>query len=235
MTCPPSPKRAREPPERERERGRSSETPAKRPRTAPTPTPPHNTRERLNNVGKSDVPTPALLYHLALSAHAAAHRHYTQAFVPRHVVPSDAPLPLDHGPYVADSHALSTALGLLIAALDMLAAALHTPALSDVEHAAFGAEFAHIGIKVLETVASVQRLRSESVIAIDEKRLHADVDDTIKTSVSCVQKCGTDMQLVIAQRSPHTRRFKYALELASARFAFMNVSSSRQKVADDTG
>lgn len=95
-------------------------------------------------------------------------------------------MPLESGPYVADAHALSTALGLLVAALDMLQAALRTPALSDVEHAAFGAEFAHIGIKVLETVTSVQRLRSsESAITIDEKRLHADVDDTIKTSVSC--------------------------------------------------
>lgn len=173
MTTPPSPKRSRDEPESARQ------TPVKRPKTAPTPPQDADSRN-----GKDEIPTPALLYHLALSAHAAAHRHYTQAFVPPHVQLSDAPLPLESGPYVSDPHALSTALGLLVAALDMLQAALHTPALSDVEHAAFGAEFAHIGIKVLETVASVQRLRSESVLAIDEKRLLADVDDTIKTSVS---------------------------------------------------
>lgn len=215
MTSPPSPPS----PKRRRERTGTSETPVKRPKTAPTPPQDSDSRGP-----KSEIPTPALLYHLALSAHAAAHRHYTQAFVPPHVLPSDAPLPLEHGPYVADRHALSTALGLLTAALDMLSAALHTPALSDVERAAFGAEFAHIGIKVLETVASVQRLRTESVMTIDEKRLHADVDDTIKTSVSCPIPSTTDAQLLVAQRSPHTRRFKYALELASARFAFMNVS-----------
>ncbi|EJT47050.1 hypothetical protein A1Q1_04293 [Trichosporon asahii var. asahii CBS 2479] len=202
MTTPPSPKRSREEPKSARQ------TPVKRPKTAPTPPQDADSRN-----GKDEIPTPALLYHLALSAHAAAHRHYTQAFVPPHVQLSDAPLPLESGPYVSDPHALSTALGLLVAALDMLQAALHTPALSDVEHAAFGAEFAHIGIKVLETVTSAQRLRSESVLAIDEKRLLADVDDTIKTS-----------------RSPHTRRFKYALELASARFAFMNIKVGRRVI-----
>lgn len=177
MTTPPSPKRPRE-------RDRGSETPAKRSKTAPTPPQDADSPNAPHRSGKNEIPTPALLYHLALNAHAAAHRHYSQAFVPPHVQPSDAPMPLESGPYVADPHALSTALGLLVAALDMLQAALRTPALSDVEHAAFGAEFAHIGIKVLETVASVQRLRSsESVITIDEKRLHADVDDTIKTSV----------------------------------------------------
>lgn len=133
----------------------------------------------------SDIPTPALLYHLAVTAHAAAHKHYTQAFVPRHVAPSDAPMQLEGGEaYAPDPQALSTALGLLVAALDMLQAGLRTPGLSDVERAAFGCEFVNIGIKVLDTVKSVARLRSESVLKIDDKRLQADVDDTIQTSVS---------------------------------------------------
>lgn len=164
----------------------------------PTPQsrPPHTSVSQEHRPKLERVPDVALLYHTAVNSHHAATLHLRQAFIPASVaVPTDPSCPtlsLNTAtgivPYTPDPHAGQKALRLLVLALDLLHVGLVTPGLSDKEKAAFGLEFAQVGLKTLTAADSIKRMRREERAAfgleIDTNALKDDVESTINKSVS---------------------------------------------------
>lgn len=167
----------------------------------PSPTSPRSGNTKLimptidSELALPDLP---LLYHTALSAHHAAYNHYQQAFVPigtQIPVPTEAekakPIPLygkgEDDKYSHDPHAGHTALRLLILSLDLLRIGLDTPGISDIEKAAFGLEFATVGIKVIHATQTIAHMKAPQQaafpITVNTKALLDDLEHTIATSV----------------------------------------------------
>lgn len=149
----------------------------------------------------SYLPFTPLLYHLAISAHHAAHRHLQQFFIPSSVtcqadadyppiVPS-SPVSAEPFIYTPDNQAGEKSLGLLSLSLHLLRAGLAAPDLSDKEKVVFGLEFGVVGLKVLNTVTMVQDGKGkgmETVPKVDVERLFTDVENAIGSGVSIVSR-----------------------------------------------
>ena len=139
------------------------------------------------------VPPIPLLYHLALSAHHAVHRHLQQLFIPAEVdcdpnaglplITSDARATL---PFTHDPEAGLKALSLLLIALDFLRAGLASRDLSDRERVAFGLEFGVIGVKVLATTRTGGVKGNIMEYEVDTGRLFKNVQDAVGTAVSAM-------------------------------------------------
>jgi hypothetical protein len=191
-----------------------------------------------------ELPTTPLLYHLAASAHHASHRHLQQAFVPSNIschgnaeypivtipaVPSHAaPVPFTHDPAAA-----SKAFGLLLLALDLLRIGLASNDLTYVERAAFGLEFATVGLKVLDTLrkaAEKGRGKHPELVVVDRARLVGDMQEAISSSVrrhfSTLQTLWLTGQMSIARSNPQLKRVTQQLEVLNARLALAQVSAT---------
>ncbi|KAK8861295.1 hypothetical protein IAR55_002114 [Kwoniella newhampshirensis] len=185
--------------------------PSHTPSAAPLSTPP---------LQRSDVPTSALLYHFALSAHQASHRHLQQAFIPTSVsVDPNAGSPVlslhtPDGPrrFVHDPEAANKALGLQLLALDLLKAGLADSGLSDRERVAFGLEFGIVGYKVYTGCKATMKGKGKSREqrqVVDLINLMDDVQDT------------TAQAYFVAQRQSSLMNMRLQLELLNARLAFV--------------
>jgi hypothetical protein len=166
------------------------------------------------------VPDVPLLYDTALQAHAAAAYHYQQAFVPLAIeipIPhghpegegDDAdshehehlqPIPLYRDQreevYVPDPGAGHTALRLLVLALDLLAVGLGHHGLSDRERAAFGLEFATVGLKLAHAAAVMGQMKHPQRrllgVEIHTGKLYEDLGTVVSKSVSGGEASGAE-------------------------------------------
>ena len=143
------------------------------------------------------LPAIPLLYHLAVSAHHASHRHLQQAFIPSFAIREEAidgpksttpafdqykrPETVVHDPNAADK-----ALGLLLLALDLLKAGLASMDLSDKERVAFSLEFGVVAVKVLkgsEGQASAKNQEKGVSNQVERGKLVGDVQDAVASGV----------------------------------------------------
>ncbi|WWC87569.1 uncharacterized protein L201_002459 [Kwoniella dendrophila CBS 6074] len=168
----------------------------------------------------STVSTPALLYHFAVSAHHASHRHLQQAFVHPSIStdPGQGMLlaPLyslsQSQPFVHDSEAAAKALGLQLMALDFLRAGLAYPNLSEKERVAFGLEFGIIGLKVYMSCKEDVKGKGKKTDKnrnVDTARLIGDMQEIVGQSYFISQKQTSFLQM------------RLQLELLNIRLAFL--------------
>ena len=216
----------------------------------------------------SDTPVPTfppplpvipLLYHLALSAHHASHRHLQQAFIPGSVIREEAldppkftappvveykrPETVTHDPQAADK-----ALGLLLLALDLLKAGLASKDLSDKERVAFSLEFGVVGVKVLkgsESQGSTKTQDKRASIQVERGKLVGEVQDAVASGVCYLGEYKVQPVTNMIDSCPwqdiiHTSRqcasnSKYSMrDCSSCRFVLAAPTSSISLLTGDT-
>ncbi|CAD6588699.1 MAG: hypothetical protein TREMPRED_005127, partial [Tremellales sp. Tagirdzhanova-0007] len=169
------------------------------------------------------LPAIPLLYHLAVSAHHASHRHLQQAFIPSFAIREEAidgpksttpafdqykrPETVVHDPNAADK-----ALGLLLLALDLLKAGLASMDLSDKERVAFSLEFGVVAVKVLkgsEGQASAKNQEKGVSNQVERGKLVGDVQDAVASG------------LFLAKGHSYLRNMRQQLEILNVRLLFM--------------
>ncbi|WWD16802.1 hypothetical protein CI109_101234 [Kwoniella shandongensis] len=175
------------------------------------------------------IPTSALLYHFALSAHRSSHLHLQQAFIPTSISAdpnAGSPLLPFHQSvgggvgqklFFHDREAANKALGLQLLALDLLKAGLADSGLSDRERVAYGLEFGVVGLKVYSGYQALSGHQhgkgkgkaTEPRLIVDLGRLMDDLQDTVAQSY------------FVAQRQSSLSYMRLQLEILNARLAFL--------------
>jgi hypothetical protein len=160
---------------------------------------------------KFDIPSNAVLYHLAVSAHRASTQHLQQVFVPKSISirPSGEYTPLSAGcldqpsiSYRYDPQAFKKTLSLLLLSLDLLRIGTATKDLSEREEVAFGLEFGLVAAKIIEVDAKRSDEKGKQAEMIDLRRLKHDAKDVVANAVS-LRILGTPfLQWIAVARSP---------------------------------
>lgn len=133
------------------------------------------------------IPLIPHLFHLAVTARAAASRHLQQIFIPAHVNLrprggiggiNASPHHGAHTSYQPDVNSRDKALGLLVLALDLLREGLNLKGVSEKDRVVFGTEFGQAAMQLL------QSNMHQTLGGIDMDRIRQDAWDTIGNAVS---------------------------------------------------